>query len=499
MVREIEVVTGENVELTFTMAVRGVDETVTVTAESPLVSTRKRGTSTTMTTEELERVPTARDPWAVLRMVPGVLVDRVNIAGNESGAQGEITAKGADRRDNTWSLDGLVVTDMAATGASTTYFDYGAFDEIHVTTGGTDLKIQSGGLGIHLTTRRGTNAFRGSARALLSHDKLSSGNLPAELQDDPRLQGSDKADHIQQIDEFGFELGGPILKDRLWFYGTWGRQDIRLVRLNQTSDRTVIPAYNLKLNWQATPGTMVSAFYFKADKQKWGRPVVPGANQADSVLTDQRYAATPGGLPGGLWKLQLDRTFSPNLFVSAIVSYFDMGFGFYPRGSRDQSYTVDYSRNEALGTSLDARPLRPDTTARADGSSPTDTVAQLLRDSTLSYRGRYWSAYLGDLLSRGRLSVNLGLRWDGQGSRNLPGEARANASFPGVLPAARWEGNEKDLVKWSEVSPRAGLSLVLDEGRKTVVRASYAWYAQQLPAWYAANESPGLAGYLAYA
>ena len=50
----------------------------------------------------------------------------------------------------------------------------------------------------------------------------------------------DQGDHIQQIGEYGFDLGGPILKDKLWFYGTYGKQDIRLERLNGTRPKPTI-------------------------------------------------------------------------------------------------------------------------------------------------------------------------------------------------------------------------------------------------------------------
>ena len=105
LTREITVTTGENVNLTFSAKVAQQEETITVTAETPLVDTKKRGTGTTLTTEELTAVPNARDPWGVLRNVPGVLLDRVNIAGNENGQQASVAGKGSPppTRCGTWT------------------------------------------------------------------------------------------------------------------------------------------------------------------------------------------------------------------------------------------------------------------------------------------------------------------------------------------------------------------------------------------------------------
>ena len=96
-VREIVVTTGENVNLPLTLKVAGVTETVEVMGETPLVDVKKRGTSTTMITDELQKMPNARDPWGVLKNVPGVTLDRVNIAGNENGQQANAGGQGLDR------------------------------------------------------------------------------------------------------------------------------------------------------------------------------------------------------------------------------------------------------------------------------------------------------------------------------------------------------------------------------------------------------------------
>ena len=197
--------------------------------------------------------------------------------------------------------------------------------------------MQTGGIGINMVTRRGTNKFHGGGRYMLSHDKLQSGNVPDIIKSDPRLKGGDKANHIDQIGDFGFDLGGPIVKDKLWFYGSYGKQDIRLVNFTQTKDKTLLTGYNGKLNWQATSNTMVSAFYFQGRKEKFGRSPGTGLNETDAFLWNQVNLGTEGGLPLGLWKAEVNHTFSPNFFVSAKAAYYDTGFGFANAVSEDEA------------------------------------------------------------------------------------------------------------------------------------------------------------------
>jgi hypothetical protein len=143
----------------------------------------------------------------------------------------------------------------------------------------------------------------------MTHDDLQSSNLPDALVGDPRLENPDgtfrdKADHIQQIGDYGFDLGGPILKDKLWFYGSWGKQDVRLTRLNGTPDKTLLTSYNAKVNWQATGDTMVSAFFFDGKKEKFGRSPGSGLNEPAEFLWNQSNAYEEDR-PHGLWKLEV--------------------------------------------------------------------------------------------------------------------------------------------------------------------------------------------------
>ena len=556
--RAVTIVTGANATVTAALAVGGKTETVEVTGEAPLVDATKRGTSSNITNEQLKDVPNSRDPWGIMRNVPGALIDRVNIAGNENGQQASIAGKGSTSADKVWTLDGLVITDMAATGASPTYFDFDAFQEINVSTGGSDLTMQTGGFGLGFVTKRGTNTFHGGGRFITTDKKYSSSNISPELLADINKGNSatapsrlsvpaqdycrpdsgtvrDKADHIDSIKDYGFDIGGPVIKDKLWFYATYGKQDIKLCRLNGTKDATLLPSYNAKLNWQAGANTMVTGYYFVGKKQKFGRAVGIFADEAATFLWDQDNAYTDGGMPGGLSKLEINHTFSANFFASVKAAYYDTGFQLVAGGGDTQGFTLDFDNAKATGSYLTYIGRRPQKTANVDASyffeglggnnqlkfgfgyriaTTNDTThyngnqlggivaggpyaAYVLRDAAPKNEGRYLSAYLGDVLTKDRLTLNLGIRFDGQGAKNLPTTIPANKSFPTEAPAVNYTGNAENLIDWKNISPRAGFSYALNESRKTVVRGSYANYAAQL-SYGQVNGSAVPYGFLAY-
>ncbi|HSU84170.1 MAG TPA: carboxypeptidase regulatory-like domain-containing protein, partial [Thermoanaerobaculia bacterium] len=121
-------------------------ETMIVKGDLPLLDTLKQGPGQTVTLTDLEKIPTPRDPWSVLASTPGVLTDRINVGGNESGQQASYTGPGSAGDQAIWSVDGMVITDMAALGSSPTYYDFDAFEEMQVTTGGSDASIATGGV-----------------------------------------------------------------------------------------------------------------------------------------------------------------------------------------------------------------------------------------------------------------------------------------------------------------------------------------------------------------
>jgi hypothetical protein len=527
VVREdIAVSVGTNVDLPITMKVATVQETVTVGGESPVVDTKATGTSTNFTQAELDSIPTSRDPWALLRTVPGVAVDRVNIAGNETGQQSNFQSKGTRPQDAVWTMDGVVITDMAAIGASPTYFNYDNFEEIQVSTSGQDLKQPTGGVGLNLVVRRGTNQYRGNARGYLTHDSLEASNVPDELKDAGVTPKT--ADHNRQISDYTVDFGGPILRDKAWFYGAWANQDIRLVRRSgNLIDRTVLKTTNAKGNWQATKNDMFSVLWFLGAKEKFGRsPGRSGINDQASNTWDQGGSYVDGR-PKGLLKFEDNHIFNSKFYLSGRYAYYNTGFGLVPKGGLDLNAGESQARGQGYGSYQQSLNIRPQHTVnidsnyfatglgasheikfgggfrRADATSgelwpgnmirsfenvivvdeasrePDDTIARIYRQGLGTDRVQFLSFYLGDTITRGRMTLEIGGRYDRQWGAALPSKTLSNPAFPNLMPGIEFAGYDAPFT-WNDFSPRVGLTFALDEERKTIAHASFSRYAGQL-------------------
>jgi len=509
---------GKTVDLSVQLKVSPIDEVITVTAASPIVDSKETGTATNFTADELAMIPTSRDPFALLRSVAGVLIDRVNIAGNETGQQPNFASKGTRPQDAVWTIDGVVVTDMTLTGASPTYFNHDNFEEVQVSTAGQKITQPTGGVGLNLVVKRGTNQFHGGVRTYLSNDALASSNVPAELLALGVTPAT--ADHNKQISDYGGEIGGPIVRDKAWFYGSYSIQDIRLVRrAGDLIDQTRLKNPDVKLNWQATPRDLVSFLYFDGLKIKdYRSPGTAGILfDAPTATFHQGNAYTDTPLHG-LWKIGDDRVIGRNMFLSAKYAYYNTGFILDPEGGMSLQAGRDLTTSRSFGSTSQSVNLRPQMSTNFDlnsfltrwsashdlkygfqwrrvnattgtlwpgngilalQNSPTALFAELFRQGRGTNRASYLDFYAGDTISLNRMTLDLGVRYDRQWGAALPGVTQANSAFPDVLPGLRFAGYDAPFT-WNNVSPRAGFAYTLDEAKKTVLRANYSRHAGQL-------------------
>ena len=99
-------------------------------------------------------------------------------------------------------------------------------------------------------------------------------------------QPTGKGDRTEQFVDWGGEIGGPILKDKWWFWVSYGKQDIRILKLAGTHDRTILPNLSFKTQGQITKSMRGSFTFFQANKQKWGRNASPTRPQETTYNQD---------------------------------------------------------------------------------------------------------------------------------------------------------------------------------------------------------------------
>ena len=335
------VVVGSNVEINITMEMGALEEEVTVTAVTPVVDTKKTSVGQNVTQEVLQSLPTARDPWVVLSMAPSVIIDRENVGGAESGQQSNYVARGSTTSgQNVWAMDGMVITDPAAIGASPSYYDFDAFEEMNITVGGADVTVQTGGIALNMVTRRGGNRVSlGGRFYLVDGTKFQAKNedFVAEIQEtEPTFLGLNL---IRENKDYGFNLGFPIVRDKAWFWGSWGVQDIKTTTVYQRSDDTLMQNAAMKLNLQIIPENRFEAFMHIGRKNKYGR---------------SSSAWLPGGyFQGGRYhfgspivKLQDEHMFGDSFFLSVKFGFSDAGFNLTPMDDLDFENTAFWNQTD---------------------------------------------------------------------------------------------------------------------------------------------------------
>jgi hypothetical protein len=500
---------GTNTELTVPMKIAAVATTITVTSETPLLDTRKESSGSQFNQQELKSIPTARDPWVILQQVPGVLVDRMNVGGSQSGQQDNYVGKGTDPTQNNWNVDGVTITDMAALGSSPTYYDFDAFQEMQATTGGTDVSVATPGVTLNMVTKRGTNDVHGSARVFITDQKYEAFNIPAEA----KAQGITKTDRIDGIQDYGVEAGGPIVQDKAWIWGTYGRNQINLLKTGGTIDRTTLENAGGKLNVQPIESNSATLFFFRGDKIKQGRNA--GVTRPQETSWDQSGPTT-------IWKGDDSQVFGPNLVANVAYSYVGGGFALAPEGGLNPMcgsppVPCDVYRDPTRvwhRSFLDFNTNRPQHQVNANASYFFNTgslghelkvgfnyrtadvkshsawpgsgnvglenkgLAKLTRAKNVSIGNKYWAGYLADTITASNLTVNVGVRYDYGYGQNLPSSSPANPVFPDLLPTLSYPGGPIPF-KTKNWSPRVGLTYALGAEKKTLLRASYARYADQ--------------------
>jgi hypothetical protein len=633
---------GRNTSIEVTLA-SAVEDVITVTAETPLLDERRISTGQTVSETELEKTPTARDPWVILQQTPGVLTDRINVGGNEAGQQSEFvtpgqretprftgdpmeafgkvlagndlfepgTAKGVSGQDvevytyrdpatgkdvtimmgsgwdaalpppdappdalppppvpdgvtfdnfflatprdyispfssrgprgdfmkpdvtapgvqilagdtpeagqAVWSVDGVVITDMAALGSSPSYYDFDSFEEIQSTTSGAinDLVVSiPGGTTI---IRGGLDSPNATEYAIGATKRLSGRGLISRNDWQEFYQGN----RVVQVEDYGAELGGPIIKDKLWIWGSYGTQEVDLLTLNPSAGREwnyeSITEIAKILTVDANGNDATSPDFDPNNVVQYGfQPIcrdVPGFDvfapagsgtptDCTSIASSLRNTIGTGVLQGFVndpfggptirirqettwnqakfgddptaYKIEDTHIFSSNFYLTGLYSIVDGGFQLVPQGGFNPSVQI--------GSDV----LPPGNDAYA-GWIPSSNLSQYTWDRVPTADETAGEAPQAPAGGTGVVPFTM---FDREDFTECPNGVWFGAF--GVVDHTIKLGNDSgftpfeprkvdcDDFEWDTIVPRVGLTYALGQEQRTLLRASYSRFADQL-------------------
>ncbi|MYA47282.1 MAG: TonB-dependent receptor [Acidobacteria bacterium] len=314
---DITVVGGSTFEINATMDIATVAETVTVTGESPVVDVKTTGVSASFDTTQLEDVPSATDMWAVLQQSPGVRMRGYDVGGSHKSQQSGYETFGV-RGQNRIINDGVNTTE--GTGGAGGYYDFYAIGEFQVSAQGADVESNTPGATVNAVWKSGGNDFSGTEHFAYEPPDMIADNITSDL----TSRGGTTAPVIEFY-EAHIDLGGPIIRDKAWFYGAYNRFVIDRIISGQPEDQGTdlgdFDMFTVKANWQITDRDQFITFHHWSLKQKPFRGL--SANRpAESILAQDSWS--------WLHKAEWQRVWSDRLYSNIQVNHFGFGWPMTP-------------------------------------------------------------------------------------------------------------------------------------------------------------------------
>ena len=309
----LDVVTTVNA----TLKEEGVSEQIEVVAEKPLIDVTTTTTGANYSTDYVEQMPTARNYLSVVQLTPGV---------TGSDISGGMIVNGASGTESNYIVDGLNTTDIElGTQGKGLNFDF--VEEVQVKTGGFEPEFgRATGAVVNVITKSGGNEFHGSVFYYWRNPSYSA------AQPEPWYGSS----YIGTKEyDYGFSLGGYIIKDKLWFFLAYNPTvNEYYYRVNKNKDLDGDGVDDLATTVQRMRGE--STIYDKNDRDYWALKLTYNINENHTVVASlfgdprdyyNRYATATKSrdrktsLGGTDWVIKYDGILSENFVLSAQVGY----------------------------------------------------------------------------------------------------------------------------------------------------------------------------------
>ncbi len=245
----ITLTTGFTANINGDLKVGSVEETITVSGAAPIVDTQSVIARKVVTKDVIDALPTGKNWNGIGQLTVGVVSNQVDVGGSSGEQQNQVSIHGGSYTDNIRTLDGMMLSNFACayscTGLSA---NDSSTQELSFDIGALSAEVAGGGIRINIVPRDGGNQFTGSAFGSIATKQLQSSNLTDGL----RAKGITSVDSINKLWDSSFGVGGPLRKDKLWFFTSakyWGTQ---LYRSNDYYDKDPFgPIYVPDLTRQA--------------------------------------------------------------------------------------------------------------------------------------------------------------------------------------------------------------------------------------------------------
>jgi hypothetical protein len=267
-----------NVEL----KVGSVQETVTVAGQSPLVDVQNVQRQRVIGKDVIDAIPTGRTQFNTVALLPGITASVQDVGGTSSlnlGGNAMLTTHGGRNNDMRVTIDGLSTANAETSGNSSNFLpNMGSTQEISVDYAAGAAELPTGGVRVNMIPREGGNRFAGSFFGTAVNSSFQGSNVTQELLD----RGLRTPDSIKLIYDLNPSAGGPLMKDRLWWFASarWNASDnyVGTMFFNKNAGDpnawTYVadpnrPAYqdvtqrsvNGRITWQINPRNKLSVFY----------------------------------------------------------------------------------------------------------------------------------------------------------------------------------------------------------------------------------------------
>src|SRR3954447_18397640 len=198
------------------MKVGALEETLTVTGDAPTVDVQTAVHTQVLNREAMDAIPSGRTIQGMGQLVVGVSLNLPDTGGARAMQQTYMSTHGMTAANNTVMIDGMIVNGLQSDGAVQSYFNDAMNQEVSYQTSGIGAETSAGGVRLNMIPREGGNRFNGDTKVAYRPGDWQASNLTPRL----AAQNLNTGNAIDRIVDATVSQGGPIKKDKLWFFAS---------------------------------------------------------------------------------------------------------------------------------------------------------------------------------------------------------------------------------------------------------------------------------------